>query len=73
MTANTDINGLRHLLHPNAIARIDEPGVSGKWHGIQAYVRLFDKTTIEAREAVLEIALAIDAARAQTKETTHDN
>ena len=69
MQPNTDINGLKHLLNPDAIARIDEPGVSGKWHGIQAYVRLFDKTTIEAREAVLEIALAIDAARAQSKGT----
>lgn len=62
----TDLNGQTHLLHPDAIARITEAGVSGKWHGIMAYVKTFDGQTIEARESALEIGLAVDAAKGES-------
>jgi len=55
----------RGLKHPNAIARLVEPGTSGKWHGVNCYVKTFDgvncyvKTfdgdTIEVRESVFEV------------------
>ena len=51
----TDINGRTHAIHPDAIARPVEPGTSGKWHGINCYVKTFDGDTIEARESVSEI------------------
>ena len=38
----TDINGRTHAIHPDAIARLVEPGTSGKWHGVNCYVREFD-------------------------------
>lgn len=62
----TDLNGQTHLLHPDAIARITEAGVSGKWRGIMAYVKTFDGQTIEARESVMEIGLAVDTAKGET-------
>lgn len=46
----TDIDGKTHAIHPDAIARLVEPGSSGKWHGINCYVRTFDGDTIEVRE-----------------------
>lgn len=55
------INGERHLLHRNAIARVTEAGASGQWHGICAYVKLFDGHTLEVRETV-------DAIRAEIEE-----
>ena len=51
----TDINGRTHAIHPDAIARLVEPGTSGKWHGINCYVRTFDGDSIEARESVSEV------------------
>ena len=51
----TDINGRTHAIHPDAIARLVEPGTSGKWHGVNCYVRTFDGDTIEARESFSEI------------------
>ena len=51
----TDINGRVHAIHPDAIARLVEPGSSGKWHGINCYVRTFDGDTIEVRENVFEV------------------
>ena len=51
----TDINGRTHAIHPDAIARLVEPGASGKWHGINCYVKTFDGSTIEVREDVSEI------------------
>ena len=51
----TDINGRTHAIHPDAIARLVEPGTSGKWHGVNCYVRTFDGDTIEAQESVSEI------------------
>lgn len=59
----TDINGRTHAIHPDAIARLVEPGTSGKWHGINCYVRTFDGDTIEARESVSEIMGLIAAAQ----------
>lgn len=57
----TDIDGRIHMLNPSAIAKISEAGDSGKWHGIQSYVKTYG-ATIEARESAAEIAALIDAA-----------
>ena len=58
----TDINGRTQSIHPDAIARLVEPGTSGKWHGVNCYVRTFDGDTIECRESVSEIMQTIGAA-----------
>ena len=58
----TDINGRTHAIHPDAIARLVEPGTSGKWHGINCYVKTFDGGTIEVRENVFEVMGLINAA-----------
>ena len=59
----TDINGMKHALHPEAIARVVEAGSSGKWHGINCYIKMFDGGTIEVRneldEVLQQIAVAI--------------
>ena len=57
----TDIKGRVHAIHPDAIARLVEPGSSGKWHGANCYVRTFDGDTIECRESVSEIMQVIGA------------
>ena len=59
----TDINGRTHAIHPDAIARLVEPGNSGKWHGINCYVRTFDSVTIEVRESVSLIMDLIKSAQ----------
>ena len=58
----TDINGRVHAIHPDAIARLVEPGSSGKWHGVNCYVRMFDGDTIEVRENVFEVMRLLRAA-----------
>ena len=58
----TDINGRVHAIHPDAIARLVEPGTSGKWHGVNCYVRTFDGDTIEVRENVSEVMHLLAAA-----------
>ena len=55
----TDINGRTHAIHPDAIARLVEPSNSGKWHGINCYVKTFDGYTIEVLEDVSEIMALI--------------
>ena len=59
----TDINDRTHAIHPAAIARLVEPGTSGKWHGVNCYVKTFDGDTIEARESVYEIMGLIKSAQ----------
>lgn len=59
----TDINGRTRAIHPDAIARLVEPGNSGKWLGINCYVRTFDNVTIEARESVSLIMELIKSAQ----------
>jgi len=59
----TDVNGRVHAIHPDAIARLVEPGSSGKWHGINCYVKTFDRDTIEVRESVSEIMGLIKSAQ----------
>jgi hypothetical protein len=51
----TNIDGQKIYLQPNAITRITESSVSGKWHGIQSYVKTSDGVTIEAYESCDEI------------------
>ena len=51
----TDINGRTHAIHPDAIARLVEPGTIGEWYGIGCYVKTFDGDTIEVRENVFEV------------------
>ena len=58
----TDINGRTHAIHPDAIARLVEPGNSGKWLGINCYVKTFDGDTIEVRESVFEVMGLIKSA-----------
>ncbi|WP_341667394.1 hypothetical protein [Alcaligenes sp. SDU_A2] len=57
----TDMNGRRHYLHLDAIARVAQAGPN--WHGIRAYVKTFDGKTIEAAESADEIQQAIQLAR----------
>lgn len=57
----TDTAGMRHYLHPDAIARVTHAGPNG--HRIGAYVKTFDGKTIEAMGSAEEIASAISAAR----------
>ena len=59
----TDINGRKHALHPDAIARVIEAGASSQWHGINCYIRTFDGQTIEARETVFEVMGLIKSAQ----------
>ena len=59
----TDINGRKHALHPDAIARVIEAGTSSQWHGINCYIKTFDGDTIEARETVFEVMGLIKSAQ----------
>ncbi|WP_148612401.1 hypothetical protein [Aeromonas sobria] len=52
----TDSRGQKHLLSPNAIARVSEPCLAAKWNGVRAYVQLFDGTEISAVTAMESIA-----------------
>ena len=61
----TDISGRTHAIHPDAIARLVEPGTIGKWYGINCYVRTFDGDTIEVRENVFEVMRMIAAPEAK--------
>jgi hypothetical protein len=54
----TDINGHRHYLARSAIASISEAGASSAWHGIRAFVKLFDGSVLEVREDARAIARA---------------
>ena len=58
----TDINGRTHAIHPDAIARLVEPGNSGKWHGINCYVKTSDGHALEVRESVSLIMELIKSA-----------
>lgn len=51
----TDINGKKHFFTSGAIAQVSEAGVSQRWHGIQANLKLFDGTTLEVRESAQEL------------------
>lgn len=48
-----------HYLHPQAIARVTEAGVSSQWHGIRSIVRTFDGAVLECSETAHEINAAI--------------
>lgn len=53
-----------HFVSTENIARITEACVSSKWHGIRAFVKLFDGTTLECCESADQIAkLVADAAK----------
>lgn len=62
----SDINGRRTFLARAAIAYVTEGGPSSAWHGIRAFVRLFDGSTLEVRETAGEL---IDA---MSKAALHD-
>ncbi len=59
MICVTGINGERHALHPNAIAKVTEAGVSGRWHGINTYIKLFNGQTLEVRDSMDEVCAAL--------------
>ena len=61
MISISDHNGRAHHLALAAIARVSDSSDSGKWHGIRAYVHLFDGEVIEAREEVAHILRQIEA------------
>lgn len=54
----TDMGNKKHYLHRDAIARVVDAGPN--WHGISAYVKLFDGGTIEASESAKEICDQIE-------------
>ena len=56
----TNINGQRHFLARKAVARVIEASPSSQWHGIKAFVKLFDGGTLEVRESAQMIAGQID-------------
>lgn len=56
MITLTNSNRLKIHLAPDAIARVDEAGVSSQWHGICAIVRTFDGQVLEVRERAADIA-----------------
>lgn len=55
MITVTDINCMVHLLNPVAVSQVIEAGNSGKWHGVNCYIKLFDGATIEVRESVDQV------------------
>ena len=59
----TDISGRAHAIHPDAIARLVEPGNHGKWLGINCYVKTFDGHALEVRESVSLIMELIKSAQ----------
>lgn len=61
MIALTTISGEKTYLAPAAIAQVTEAGVSGRWHGIQAIVKTFDRRTIEVREEAAAIVARLNA------------
>lgn len=53
-----------HYVSTENIARITEAGASSQWHGIRAFVKLFDGTTLECCESADQIAkLVADVTR----------
>lgn len=63
MITISDIDGRKHYLHPDAIARISEAGASSAWHGIRSIVHMFDCRLIEARELPTDLAQQIATCR----------
>jgi hypothetical protein len=53
--------GLKVLLHRDAIARVVETGASSQWHGIKAVVTTFDGQRYEVGQTVREIEQLIEA------------
>lgn len=69
----TGADGARHLLSPKAIARITEAGASSQWHGIRAFVKLFDGHTLEVQQTADEIGRAVaQALEAASQGAIHD-
>lgn len=59
----SDINGRRHLLSVQDIARIIEASASSQWHGIRAIVRTADGAVIEVRDDFDDLRRRIADAR----------
>ena len=57
----TDLDGRTHYLAPSAIAQVSQPGPSAAWHGIRAFIRLFDGRTMEVCEQPATIAAQFPA------------
>jgi uncharacterized protein YlzI (FlbEa/FlbD family) len=51
----TGIDGQRHYVAVQNVARITEAGTSSQWHGIKSYVKLYDGTTLECRESADQV------------------
>lgn len=60
----TDSRGGRQLLNPDGIVRCMEASPSGKWHGINSYIKTFDGGTIECQQSVDDVLTMIRTCRA---------
>jgi uncharacterized protein YlzI (FlbEa/FlbD family) len=60
MITITGIDGRKHHLHRDAVARISESPTSSAWHGIRSLVKTFDGEVIEAQEAPKQILAELD-------------
>lgn len=59
LTSQTSSGYISHLVAPSAIACITEASTSSQWHGIRAYVKLFDGKVIEVCETMDHIEAMI--------------
>ncbi len=60
LTTQSSSGSRRYLLHPDAIAMITEASVSSQWHGIRAFVKLFDGKTLEVSETIDHISKLLE-------------
>lgn len=60
----TTPDGRAQLLHPDAVASISEAGPSSQWHGIRAYIHLFNDRTLEVQETLQQVEAQIATAKA---------
>jgi hypothetical protein len=60
LTSRTSSGTTKHYVSASAIARISEAGTSSQWHGIRAYVTLFDGQKLEVEQQASEINKLIE-------------
>lgn len=64
MISITNYRGERVLLAPSAIATVTQASPSSQWHGIRAYIKLFDGKVIESGDTIEHIQALLDKASA---------
>jgi hypothetical protein len=60
LTSRIASGATEHYVASRAISQIREAGSSSQWHGIRAYVTLFDGQVIEVEETASEINKLIE-------------